>query len=150
MSKSYNMTGWRVGFAAGNSSLIDALYQMKSTLDSGVFQPIQWAAIAAMLGKPSELVQPSKEVYHYRRQLAVEGLKKKGYQVFDGGATFYLWIRNPAGRSSTEVATEFLERGLVVTPGNGFGKAGEGYFRMALTVSEEKIREALELIPSAQ
>lgn len=147
LSKSYNMTGWRVGFAAGNKDLIAALYQMKSTLDSGVFQPIQFAAMTAMTGKEEELVQPSKEVYLYRRQLMVEGLKNLGYQVFDGGATFYLWVRNPAGKTSADTAADFLDKGIVVTPGNGFGKMGEGYFRIALTVREEKIREALSRIP---
>ena len=148
MSKSYNMTGWRVGFAAGNKDLIAALYQMKSTLDSGVFQPVQWAAITAMKGKDSELINPSKEVYFYRRNLMLEGLQSLGYQVFDGGATFYLWIKNPPGKTSAQIAAEFLDAGVVVTPGSGFGAQGEGYFRVALTVPEEKLKEALKRIPS--
>ncbi len=146
-SKSYNMTGWRVGFAAGNKDLIAALYQIKSTLDSGVFQPIQWAAIKAMLGDEREMVFPSKEVYRYRRTLMVEGLRRLGYEVFDGGATFYLWIKNPKGKSSADTCTELLERGIVCTPGNGFGKQGEGFFRVALTVSEEKLKTALTRFP---
>ncbi len=147
-SKSYNMTGWRVGFAAGNPELIAALYQMKSTLDSGVFQPIQYAAIKAMLGDEREFVKPSKDVYGYRRKLMVEGLRAKGYEVFDGGATFYLWIRCPAGKKSAEFCSELLERGIVCTPGNGFGKAGEGSFRIALTVPEEQLKVALERLPA--
>lgn len=147
LSKSHNMTGWRVGFAAGNPELISALHQMKSTLDSGVFQPVQYAAIAALTGNDAELIQPSREVYVYRRQLMIDGLKKLGYEVFDGGATFYLWITCPKGKSSTETCADLLERGVVVTPGNGFGKAGEGYFRIALTVPEERLKEALKRIP---
>lgn len=147
MSKSYNMTGWRVGFAAGNKDLISYLYQIKSTLDSGVFQPVQWAAIAAMQGNENELVIPSKEVYQYRRKIAVEGLRNLGYQVFDGGATFYLWIQCPSGKTSADTCAELLDAGIVCTPGSGFGKQGEGYFRIALTVSEEKIRAALSRFP---
>jgi LL-diaminopimelate aminotransferase len=147
LSKSYNMTGWRVGFAAGNKDLVAGLYQIKSTLDSGVFQPVQWAAITALKGKDSELIQPSKEVYFYRRDLMVKGLQNLGYEVFDGGATFYLWVTNPPGKTSAEVASQLLELGVVVTPGSGFGKAGEGYFRIALTVPEERLKEALKRIP---
>jgi len=150
LSKTYNMTGWRVGFAVGNKDLISALYQMKSTLDSGVFQPVQYAAITAMLGKDEELIHPSKEVYFYRRSLMVEGLTRLGYKVFDGGATFYLWVKTPNGRSSASTCSDLLERGIVTTPGNGFGKAGEGYFRIALTVAEEKLHEALKRFPSAK
>jgi LL-diaminopimelate aminotransferase len=147
MSKTYNMTGWRVGFAAGNSDLIAALYQIKSTLDSGVFQPVQWAAIAALTGNEAELVNPSKEVYLYRRTLMVQGLKALNYEVFDGGATFYLWVKNPRGKTSADTCADLLERGLVCTPGSGFGKQGEGYFRIALTVPEEKLKEALARFP---
>lgn len=148
MSKTYNMTGWRVGFAAGNKDLIAALYQMKSTLDSGVFQPVQYAAIHALNGKDEELIGPSKDVYGYRRKLMVEGLQRLGYKVFDGGATFYLWVSNPKGKSSVEVCADLLEKGIVVTPGNGFGAAGEGFFRIALTVAEEKLTEALKRMAS--
>jgi LL-diaminopimelate aminotransferase len=150
LSKSHNMTGWRVGFAAGNRELISALHQMKSTLDSGVFQPIQYAAIAALSGNEAELIQPSREVYVYRRQLMIDGLKRLGYEVFDGGATFYLWITCPGGKSSAEVCSDLLERGVVVTPGSGFGKGGEGYFRIALTVPEERLKEALKRIPGVR
>jgi len=148
LSKSHNMTGWRVGFAAGNKELIAALHQMKSTLDSGVFQPIQHAAITAFTGNDAELIEPSREVYQYRRRLMIEGLHRLGYEVFDGGATFYLWITCPKGKSSANFCTELLEKGVVVTPGSGFGKGGEGYFRMALTVPEERLKEALKRMPS--
>ncbi|MDB5036860.1 MAG: aspC4 [Bacteriovoracaceae bacterium] len=146
-SKTYNMTGWRIGFAVGNKELIAALYQIKSTLDSGVFQPIQWAAITALKGNDHELIDPSKEVYLYRRSIMVEGLKQLGYQVFDGGATFYLWVKNLPGQNSAETCANLLERGLVCTPGSGFGKQGEGYFRIALTVPELQLKEALKRFP---
>jgi LL-diaminopimelate aminotransferase len=147
MSKTYNMTGWRVGFAAGNADLIAALYQIKSTLDSGVFQPIQWAAIAALQGRDAELINPSKEIYVYRRTMMVEGMRQLGYNVFDGGATFYLWVKNPPGKTSADTCADLLERGIVCTPGSGFGKQGEGYFRIALTVAEERLKEALKRFP---
>jgi len=149
-SKTYNMTGWRIGFAVGNPDLVSALYKMKSAIDTGIFKPIQWAAIAALDGKERELVNPSKEVFHYRRNLMKEGLEKLGYEIFDGGATFYLWIKTPMGEDSMSTCTRLLEKGIVTTPGIGFGKQGEGYFRMSLTVPEEKIKEVLERMPAAE
>ena len=143
-SKTYNMTGWRIGFAAGNSELIGALHQIKSTLDTGIFMPIQYAAMTALKGSDRELIEPSKEVYGYRRKIMVEGLRSLGYEVFDGRATFYLWVKCPLGKSSTDTASELMDRGVVVTPGVGFGACGEGYFRISLTVSEERLRQALE------
>jgi LL-diaminopimelate aminotransferase len=147
-SKTYNMTGWRLGFACGNSEMLSALHQMKSTVDTGVFLPIQYAGIAALEGPEEELVHPSKEVYYYRRQVVVKGLREKGYDVFDGGATFYLWIRCPKGMSSRETCHFMMDRGVVVTPGYGFGAQGEGYFRISLTVAEEKLLEALNYFPN--
>lgn len=146
-SKSYNMTGWRLGFACGHSELIAALHQIKSTVDTGIFMPIQYAGICALEGDEAELVHPSKEVYSYRRKLMVKGLRELGYEVFDGGATFYLWIKNLPGKSSQETASELMDRGVVVTPGHGFGKNGEGYFRISLTVTEERLKQVLERMP---
>jgi len=148
-SKTYNMTGWRIGFAVGNSELIGALHQIKSTLDTGVFMPIQHAAIHALQGPDNELVDPSKEVYSYRRKMMLQGLKDLGYRVFDAGATFYLWIRNFEGKTSNEMASLLMDAGVVVTPGHGFGKEGEGYFRMSLTVPEERLKEVLKRLPKA-
>ncbi len=149
LSKTYNMTGWRVGFAVGQAQLVGALHEIKATLDTGIFMPIQRAAMAALKGADEELITPSKEVYHYRRKLMVEGLKAKGYEVFDGGATFYLWIKNPSKMSSQEIASQLMDKGVVVTPGHGFGKVGEGYFRMSLTVPEERLKQVLERMPAA-
>ena len=145
LSKTYHMTGWRVGFAAGNASLLKALGRIKSNMDSGVFGAIQQAAIQALEGPDKELVEPSRQIYRYRRQLMAEGLRQKGYRVFDGGATFYLWVKNHEGMNSDEMTQTLLERGVVVTPGSGFGSKGEGYFRIALTSTEEALKEALKL-----
>lgn len=147
-SKSYNMTGFRVGFAVGQPDLISAFLKMKSCVDTGVFKAVQWAAISAFDGNEKELVEPSREVFRYRRQFMREELEKRGYQVFDGNATFYLWIRVPRGFSSADFAWKAMDAGVVVTPGHGFGEAGEGYFRIALTVPEERLREAIERFPS--
>ena len=146
-SKTYNMTGWRVGFAVGNESLITALYRMKSAIDTGIFKPIQLAASYALLGNERELVNPSKEVFQYRRNLMKLGLEKLGYEVFEGGATFYLWIRTPRHQGSMKFCEDLMKRGIVTTPGIGFGKMGEAYFRMSLTVPEEAIREVLKRMP---
>jgi LL-diaminopimelate aminotransferase len=146
-SKTYNMTGWRIGFMAGNAEIIGSILQMKSSVDTGVFKPIQHAAITALLGPDQEMINPSKEVFGYRRQLMIDGLKRLGYHVFDGEATFYLWIRVPKSGDSMSFCLDLLERGVVTTPGIGFGRNGEGWFRMALTVPEEDLRRTLELMP---
>lgn len=149
LSKTYNMTGWRVGFAAGNADMIKALFQMKSAVDTGIFKPIQWAAIEALSGPDEELVNPSKEVFSYRKKFMTEALKNKGYEVFDSRATFYLWSRCPVGMSSMDFCDHMLNKGVVTTPGIGFGQQGEGYFRLSLTLPEEKLRQALDLFPNA-
>lgn len=149
MSKTYNMSGWRIGFAVGNEKLIAALHHMKSTIDTGIFKPIQYAAAFALEGEDRELLEPSKAVYRYRRQFMQEGLSEKGYEVFDANATFYLWIRTPAGKDSMSFCEEVMQEGVVCTPGSGFGKMGEGFFRISLTRPEEVLKEALNRIPPA-
>lgn len=149
LSKTYNMTGWRIGFAAGNPQMIDALLHMKSCVDTGVFRAVQRAGILALNGNDDELIMPSKEVFRYRREMMLKGLQQKEYEVFDGQSTFYLWIKTPAQRKSMEVCDQLLEKGIVCTPGIGFGSMGEGWFRMALTVPEERLQEALQRIPAA-
>jgi LL-diaminopimelate aminotransferase len=144
LSKTYNMTGWRVGFAVGNREAIEGLGAIKSNIDSGVFQAVQLASIAALQGDQT-CVRDMVEVYERRRDIMVKGLKGAGYDVDLPKATFYLWVSTPKGYSSTEITTRLLEEaGLVVTPGNGFGESGEGYFRIALTQKEERLREAIE------
>ncbi|MBW1909419.1 MAG: LL-diaminopimelate aminotransferase [Deltaproteobacteria bacterium] len=146
LSKTYNMTGWRIGFAVGNSKAIEGLGAIKSNIDSGVFQAVQLAGIEAIRGDQS-CVREMAQVYTKRRDLMVKGLRDAGFDVESPKATFYLWVRVPEGHTSTEVATRLLEdAGLVVTPGNGFGEPGEGYFRITLTQKRERLAEAVERI----
>lgn len=144
LSKTYNMTGWRLGFAVGCKAVIQALGQVKSNIDSGAFQAVQLAGIAALEGD-QECVAQMRNTYMQRRDLLVGGLRELGLHVEKPRATFYLWIAVPDGYTSAQFATHLLTRaGIVVTPGNGFGAPGEGYVRMALTVDEKRLAEALE------
>jgi len=143
LSKTYNMTGWRIGFAVGNESVIKGLGKVKSNIDSGVFQAVQEAGITA-LKSDEAVVERNRKIFQERRDLMVEGLRQIGLKVDPPKATFYLWTKVPQGYSSTEFSQFLLkEAGIVVTPGNGFGDPGEGYIRMALTISKERLSEAL-------
>lgn len=144
LSKTFNMTGWRIGFAVGNRQVIAALGQVKSNLDSGVFQAVQEAGIAA-LESPDAVTDQIRRLYQERRDLFVEGIQRLGLKVERPAATFYLWISVPQGLTSAEFTARLLQQaGLVTTPGNGFGDAGEGYIRMTLTVPKERLAEALD------
>ena len=146
LSKTYNMTGWRLGFAVGRGDVIQALGQIKSNVDSGAFQAVQFAGIAALDGDQS-CVARMQQVYTERRDALVTGLNQLGLKVPSPKATFYLWIEVPDGYTSSIFTSHLLTKaGIVVTPGNGFGAAGEGYVRMALTVDTHKIEQALERI----
>jgi LL-diaminopimelate aminotransferase len=144
LSKTFNMTGWRIGFAAGNAEIIRGLGRVKNNIDSGVFQAIQEAGIEAL----THFDTPLPEIintYERRRDLLVKGLREIGLEVDKPKATFYLWIQVPRGFSSAQFTTLLLEQGgIVAAPGNGFGESGEGYIRMALTVDETRIKEAVE------
>jgi LL-diaminopimelate aminotransferase len=143
LSKTYNMTGWRVGWASGNKQLISALAKVKSNIDSGIFSAIQLAAVAAIEG-PQEYVKSMCDIYQERRDILVEGLSALGWSAIKPKATFYVWIKIPAKADSISFAARLLkDADIVVTPGVGFGKYGEGYIRMALTVPKERIKEAL-------
>jgi len=144
LSKTYNMTGWRIGFAVGNEKGMEGLGAIKSNIDSGVFQAVQMAGIEALQGDTSS-VREMTQVYTERRDIMVQGLRDAGFHVTSPKATFYLWVTVPEGYSSAQVTTRLLEEaGVVVTPGNGFGGPGEGYFRIALTQKKERLAEALE------
>jgi len=144
LSKTYNMTGWRVGWACGNKSLVAGLAKVKSNLDSGIFSAIQVAATAALEAGDSH-IQKMCAIYQERRDCLVDGLNSLGWKVSKPQATFYIWVKIPRARKSIEFASEILEKAnLVVTPGVGFGKYGESYIRFALTVKVERIKEALE------
>ncbi len=143
-SKTYNMTGWRVGFAAGCEAGIAALGRIKNNVDSGIFTAIQQAGITAN-DLPVRLTNDIRKVYNRRRKAATKVLAKSGFDVFDSGATFYLWIKTPGGCSAAEFAMRALEEAaVVVTPGTGFGAAGEGYFRLALCADQARVSEAVE------
>lgn len=144
LSKTYNMTGWRIGFAVGNRDVIAGLGKVKQNVDSGVFQAIQEAGTEALSG-PQDAVQRNNLILEKRRNLMVKGLRKLSWNVPKPKATFYLWIPVPDGGSSLAFAKKVLdEAGVVVTPGIGFGEYGEGYVRIALTQSEARLQEALE------
>ncbi|MDD5561863.1 MAG: LL-diaminopimelate aminotransferase [Candidatus Omnitrophica bacterium] len=146
LSKTCNMTGWRIGWASGSRQLISALAKVKSNIDSGIFSAIQLAGVAAIEG-PQDYVKSICAIYQERRDILLDGLYALGWKAIKPKATFYVWIKIPAKTDSISFAAKLLkEADIVVTPGVGFGKYGEGYIRMALTVSKERIREALERI----
>ena len=143
LSKTYNMTGWRIGFAAGNSQIIGGLGQIKSNIDSGIFEAIQVAGIEAMRDDDAWLAE-MRAMYTERRDALMAGLQKMGIKAQSPKATFYVWAQVPEGYDSTRFAAHLLDNaGIVTTPGNGFGAPGEGYFRMALTVSRQRLEEAV-------
>jgi LL-diaminopimelate aminotransferase len=147
LSKTYNMTGWRIGWVCGNAEVIKALGKVKTNIDSGIFGAIQLAGIAALKG-PQYCVEEAREVYRQRRDVLIEGLKSLGWNIIKPAATFYIWAKLPCGqRDSTKFASFLLQKAnIVVTPGIGFGKCGEGFIRIALTVPKERIKEAVERI----
>ncbi len=150
LSKVYNMSGWRVAHAVGNSEVIGLLGKVRSNADMGIFQPIQYAGIAALTGS-MEFTRNMTETYQKRRDVLVEGLNKLGWNVRKNPGTFFLWTRVPEkGTSSADFATKVLEKaGVLITPGTGFGDYGEGFIRIALTVEEEVYREVLDRIEKA-
>jgi len=144
LSKTYNMTGWRIGWACGNAQLVCALAKIKSNIDSGIFSAIQVAGIAALEG-PQEHKKEMCQLYQERRDVLMSGLRALGWKAQLPKATFYVWIKVPQKTSSIKFAALLLEKAdLVVTPGVGFGEYGEGYIRIALTVPKERIKEAIE------
>ena len=146
LSKTFNMTGWRIGWVCGNADLIKGLAQIKDSVDSGAFQAIQEAARAA-LSEPQTCVEEMRALYRKRRDLFVEKMRQAGWQLPSPAATFYIWAHTPKGFTSTETAARLLEEaGVVCTPGVGFGPSGEGYVRFALTVKEPRLIEAVERI----
>ncbi|MBX6423003.1 LL-diaminopimelate aminotransferase [Thermosulfurimonas sp. F29] len=143
LSKTYCMTGWRIGFAVGGAELVKGLVTVKNNVDSGCFQAVQEAGIAALTG-PQDCVAEHRRIFDERRRVMLEGLQKLGFEVYPPKATFYLWVRVPEGYTSAEFCARLIkEAGIVVTPGNGFGEPGEGFFRIALTVGKDRLEEAL-------
>jgi LL-diaminopimelate aminotransferase len=144
LSKSYSMTGWRLGFAVGRAELIGALTRVKSYVDTGPFLAVQKAGASA-LDHSEELVAPIRTELQRRRDAAVNALQQVGFKLESPKAAMYLWVPLPPGVSSAAFAKQALEgSGVVVLPGSGFGPAGEGFFRIALTVGAERLRLAAE------
>ena len=143
LSKSYNMTGWRIGMAVGNAETIDALMRVKSNLDSGVPQAVQRMAITALEG-PQDCIEEHNRVYQRRRDRLVAALQGLGLRLTPPKASLYVWARVPDGETSTAYATRLLdEAGVVVTPGVSYGPSGEGYVRLSLTLADAQLDEGV-------
>ncbi len=149
LSKTYNMAGWRIGFAAGNREAIAGLGRIKTNLDSGIFQAVQEAGIEA-LKTDDKVLGKIRDMYRERRDVLYEGLTALGLEVRKPVATFYLWAKVPPGFTSTDFTVRLLNKaGVLTTPGNGFGEPGEGYVRFALTVPVRRMKEAVDRIGEA-
>jgi len=143
LSKSYNMTGWRIGMVVGNATMIDALKRVKSNLDSGIPQAIQHAAIEALRGS-QDCIQEHNDIYQRRRDLVVDMLNSIGLEAQPPKASLYVWAKIPEGYNSLDFAADLLEQvGVVVTPGIGYGKSGEGYVRLSLTIPDAALVKGL-------
>jgi LL-diaminopimelate aminotransferase len=146
LSKTYNMTGWRIGFAVGNREIIEGLGLIKTNLDSGIFKAVQFAGIVALTG-PQENITRMCKIYQARRDALVDGLNSLGWKVPKPRATFYVWVPVPSGYTSRELVATLLEKaGILATPGIGFGENGEGYIRFSLTVDDKRLAEAVKRI----
>ena len=145
LSKTYNMTGWRIAFAVGNKDAIAGLGKIKTNIDSGIFQAIQEAGITA-LKTDDKVLKKLRDTYRKRRDVLYEGLTKLGLEANKPKATFYIWVKCPHGFTSSEFTAHILKAGVLTTPGSGFGAPGEGYIRFALTVSAERTQEAVARI----
>jgi LL-diaminopimelate aminotransferase len=144
LSKTYNMTGWRIGFAVGNAALVGGLGKVKTNVDSGAFEAIQRAGIAALAGDQA-CVEELRRIYRARRDVLCGGLERAGYEVLTPRATFYTLVAVPKGSSSIEFASRLLtEAGIVATPANGFGSHGEGFVRLTFCADESRLAEAVE------
>ena len=144
LSKSYNMTGWRIGMTVGNAEVTNALMRIKSNVDSGIFQAVQHAGIAALEG-PQEIIDHHNGVYQARRDKLIPVLRDMGLAVDPPMGSLYVWAKLPDGVLSGEFASRLIEvANVVVTPGRGYGETGEGYIRCSLTVDDDALDRALE------
>lgn len=144
LSKTYNMTGWRIGFAIGNAQAIKALASLKSNVDTDIFKAIQVAAVAAFTG-PTDFIDQCNKLYVERRDLAIKCLGELGWNIPPQKATFYMWLPTPKGVTSAEFCTQMLDvAGIVVPPGTAYGPNGEGFFRMSLCTDVVRLQEAFD------
>ncbi|HEY1330694.1 MAG TPA: LL-diaminopimelate aminotransferase [Actinomycetota bacterium] len=148
LSKTYNMTGWRVGYVVGNAQAVDALGTVKTNLDSGIFNGVQRAAIAALTG-PQDHVEQMRAVYQKRRDVVIAALREVGIELEPPLGSIYVWVPTPSGRSAVDFAAELLdEAAIVVAPGTGYGPHGEGYIRISLSVPDARLQEAMDRLRS--
>lgn len=146
LSKTYNMTGWRIGYIVGNKDIIKSLSTLKSNVDTGQFTPIQKAAAFA-LNSDQSCITKHNQIYKERMDAMLDGLASIGVKVEPPKGSFFIWAPVPEGYTSTDFATQVLEQaGVIVTPGNAFGPSGEGYFRVSLSVPNERLYEAINRI----
>ncbi|MEW6172159.1 MAG: LL-diaminopimelate aminotransferase [Bacillota bacterium] len=144
VSKPYNMTGWRCGWAVGRRDAVEVLGRLKSNIDSGVFQAVQYAAIAGLTGD-QDCVARINAIYRKRRDTAVSALREMGWSIEPPSATFYLWLPVPKGFTAESFAENLIDNaGVVITPGTGYGQYGAGYFRISLTIPDDRLQEALK------
>lgn len=143
LSKTYNMTGWRIGFAVGCEGLVSALGKIKTNIDSGVFNAVQWAGIEALEG-PQDCVEQNRQTYKRRRDALQACFDRLGWRYLPCKATLYLWVRTPEGMTSAEFTTQLLERaGVVTAPGAAYGEHGEGYVRFSLSLPDHELEEGV-------
>jgi LL-diaminopimelate aminotransferase len=147
LSKGWNMTGWRTAAIVGNADAVAAYWKLKTNIDSGVFDAVQLATIAALdAGPPAEM----SEVYQRRRDLVVGALREIGVEVETPKGTIYVWAPVPEGHTSASYCELVLEEsGVVVSPGASYGPNGEGFFRISLTIADERLSEAMERLRSS-
>ena len=144
LSKGYNMTGWRVGAVLGNADAIESYWRLKTNVDSGLFEAIQLAGVAALEG-PSEPLEEMNLIYTRRRDLVVDALREIGVEVESPMGTIYVWAPVPKGHTSTSFAEMVLEEAaVVISPGSMYGRSGEGFFRISLTTPDDRLVEAVE------
>jgi LL-diaminopimelate aminotransferase len=149
LSKAYNMAGFRVGFLAGNTTIVEGMTRLKSNIDTGIFRPLQVAAMRA-LALPDSWIDARNAIYQRRRDRLIAAFNSMGLEVETPRAGLYLWPRIPAGRTSAAFALDLLDRtGIAVTPGTNFGARGEGYVRVSLTVPDTRLDEAVRRLEAA-
>ena len=150
LSKTFNMTGWRIGMVVGNAEAVQALGKIKTNMDSGIFKAIQEAVIPALDEKADSFVAMQNAIYQKRRDIIVNGLNDLGWNMQAPKATFYIWAPVPKGYTSESFVLTLLDTiGVLVVPGNGYGDNGEGYFRISITTSEERLHEAIARLKKA-
>jgi LL-diaminopimelate aminotransferase len=148
LSKTYHMTGWRIGMVVGNAGMVDALFQVKSNLDSGIPQAIQYAAIDALRGSQEHIAEHNA-ILQRRRDKLIEVLDEIGLKARMPKATFYIWAKVPQGYTSMDFTKKLLdEAAIAVTPGTGYGKLGEGYIRLSLTISDDHLEQGIVRLSS--